>query len=224
MSGWWVADLFNQAGGPVLLVSWVVWVIGSIVLHELGHGYAAIWQGDDTPRELGHMNLNPLVHLGTMSLIAFALIGIAWGQMPVRPHNFRSRHGEALVAAAGPLVNVLLAIVAAGGVLLVIVFGSSLPGSSVLPDNLLNFFRLGIALNIALVLFNLLPVPPLDGSRILGDLVPSFNRLWQGDHAQWAGLAVFAGIFFFGGSLLFGTGFTVADWVIDQMIVITRGP
>ena len=58
---WWVAELLRDS--PMLLASWVVWVIGSIVLHELAHGWAAIRQGDDTPRALGHMTWNPIVHM-----------------------------------------------------------------------------------------------------------------------------------------------------------------
>ena len=79
--GWWVTDALSVS--PVLLISWVVWVIGSIVLHELAHGWAAISRGDRTPIERGHMTWNPLIHMGGMSLLVFAVVGIAWGMMPV---------------------------------------------------------------------------------------------------------------------------------------------
>ena len=78
MQGWWVHKLY-YGDGPVMLAAWVFWVIFSITLHELGHGWAAIRQGDETPRETGHMTWNPLVHMGPWSLAMFALIGIAWG-------------------------------------------------------------------------------------------------------------------------------------------------
>ena len=90
----------------------VVTVIISIVLHELAHGWAAIWQGDDTPRIAGHMTPDPMVHMGGMSLLMLALVGMAFGAMPVNPRNFRSRYGDALVSAAGPAMNFLLAMVA----------------------------------------------------------------------------------------------------------------
>ena len=110
-SGWWIADYW-QAGQTVLLASWIIWVIVSICLHELGHGIAAIWEGDDTPRRTGHMTFNPLVHMGAYSIVAFLLIGFAWGLMPVNPHNFRHRRwGDAIVAAAGPAVNLILAFI-----------------------------------------------------------------------------------------------------------------
>jgi hypothetical protein len=88
-----------------------VWVIGSIVLHELAHGWAAIRLGDTTPRDLGHMTWNPLVHMGGFSLVVFAVIGIAWGMMPVDPSRLRGRYGDALVALAGPAMNIVLAAV-----------------------------------------------------------------------------------------------------------------
>ena len=72
----------------------VVTVIISIVLHELAHGWAAIWQGDDTPRQMGHMTADPMVHMGGFSLLMLALVGIAFGAMPVNPRNFRSRYGS----------------------------------------------------------------------------------------------------------------------------------
>ena len=90
MTGWWMSDMW-QNGQSVELVSWVWWVIFSICLHELGHGVAAIWEGDDTPIRTGHMTWNPLVHMGGMSLLIFALVGFAWGLMPVNPGNFRHR-------------------------------------------------------------------------------------------------------------------------------------
>ena len=89
----------------------VITVIISIVLHELAHGWAAIWQGDDTPRLQGHMTADPMVHMGGMSLLMLVLVGFAFGAMPVNPHNFRSKYGDALVSAAGPAMNFLLALV-----------------------------------------------------------------------------------------------------------------
>ena len=69
---WWVHSAY-ESGGIVLLFSWAFWVIFSIVLHELSHGWAAIANGDNTPRELGHMTMNPVVHMGWMSLVFFAI-------------------------------------------------------------------------------------------------------------------------------------------------------
>ncbi len=99
--GWWAAQLWQTS--PVLLISWVFWVIASITLHELGHAWAAIRLGDDTPIHTRHMTVNPIVHMGPMSLIAFALLGFAWGSMPINPSRLRGTHAHAIVAAAGSL-------------------------------------------------------------------------------------------------------------------------
>ena len=84
---------------PVYYVSVVVAVVVSISLHELGHGIAATWQGDDTPRVTGHMTLDPTVHLPPFSWFLLLFAGISYGLMPVNPSRFRSRYGSALVAA-----------------------------------------------------------------------------------------------------------------------------
>ena len=153
----------------------VVTVIISIVLHELAHGWAAIWQGDDTPRQMGHMTADPMVHMGGMSLLMLAIVGIAFGAMPVNPHNFRSRYGDALVSAAGPAMNLLLAFIAltALAVWFKITGGMAKTGTI---HNAQEFLWTFGYINIALALFNLVPVPPLDGSRILGNFVPAYGR------------------------------------------------
>ena len=89
-----------DSGGLAAVLGWVFWVIFSICLHELAHGWAAIWQGDRTPRETGHMTMNPMVHMGGASLIVFALVGIAWGLMPTDPSRYRwGRRGRIQAAA-----------------------------------------------------------------------------------------------------------------------------
>jgi Zn-dependent protease len=200
MDGWWVAREWEES--PVSLVSWVVWVIGSIVLHELAHGWAAIRAGDRTPIDSGHMTWNPLVHMGQTSLIMFALVGIAWGAMPVDPSRFRGRYDDAKVAFAGPAMNLVLfgiAILAAVGAF---IFEPRL--GDPLGHNVFVFCITGAYLNLALMFLNLLPVPPLDGSRILGSFVPGFNRFWTGEQAPIIGLVAFIAVFFFGGRYVFG--------------------
>ncbi|MEL6741620.1 MAG: hypothetical protein AAFP26_13265, partial [Planctomycetota bacterium] len=82
--GWWIGDaLSDPTRGAVWVVAWLVWVVVSITLHELAHGWAALKLGDTTPRDLDRMTFNPLVHMGPVSLVMLVIIGIAWGQMPV---------------------------------------------------------------------------------------------------------------------------------------------
>ena len=166
---------------PVYYVCWLTAIVLSVTLHELGHVFAALRQGDDTPRLLGRVTLDPLVHMGWASLITAALLGIAWGVTPVNPNAFRSRYGRAIVAFGGPLVNLLLALIAFTALALMARHG----GPDVAKGNNLWFFvmMLGI-LNLLLFLFNMLPIPPLDGATILGNFWPGFDRLRYLPEAQ----------------------------------------
>ncbi|MAT82556.1 MAG: site-2 protease family protein [Phycisphaerae bacterium] len=201
MTGWWVHNAFVN-GGAIMLVAWIFWVLFSITMHELAHGWAAIWEGDMTPRELGRMTANPIVHMGGLSLLVFAAIGIAWGMMPVNPSRFRHRRwGDAIVAAAGPAMNILLAFacLTASGV------WAGLSGPP--PTNEVEpswqeqgqlFLLIGGWLNLVLCLLNLIPVPPLDGSRILASCSWKIRELYRHPQAQFAGLFLFLLIFWGG--------------------------
>jgi len=211
--GWWVAE-YVQAGEIPLLLSWVFWVILSITLHELGHGVAALWEGDTTPRDLDRMTMNPLVHMGPWSLLMFALVGIAWGVMPVNPHRFRHRRwGEFIVSGAGPAVNVALAILCVIGLGVWSTYGPIGSGNapSALFDNVWTFFMIGGTLNIVLVAFNLLPIPPLDGSTMLKSLSTGYARMMQNPQAQMFGLFIVLALLMVGG---FGYLFGLAEWLI----------
>jgi len=198
MGGWWITDLLNDPSinGQVWVVSWTVWVILSICLHELAHGWTAIRLGDDTPIVTGHMTWNPIVHMGMFSLFVFAFIGIAWGQMPINPSKLRGRYAESVVAVAGPMMNLVLAILAL--VLLIIWVPltqgqiiSSVTISEPLASNMQTFLHLGAMLNIVLMLFNLLPVPPLDGGHILMDISPRYREVIFSDNGRWIALGIF---------------------------------
>ena len=185
MGGWWVHDLY-QSGRLVELLSWIFWVIGSITLHELAHGWAALWQGDDTPRRLGRMTANPIVHMGPWSLLMFAVIGIAWGVMPVDPSRFRwGRRGRVVVSGAGPAMNLALALVVY--IALVIWMGTGPQGTTVY-RNITVFLFTGIWLNLILAIFNLLPIPPLDGASVLSGLSLRMYQFFQSQRAQLLGM------------------------------------
>ena len=169
---------------PVFYVSSVVALILSITLHELAHGWAALRKGDDTPRYLGHMTPNPITHMGPIGFFAVFLLGIGWGAMPVTPSRLRGKYAEAFVAFAGPLMNLLLALI---GLTILAIWIKSAPTSSLSPFhvNLREALWYFGHINVALFLFNLAPVPPLDGSRILADVYPPYRRwLHENEHAQ----------------------------------------
>lgn len=191
-TNWWglsIMQLFTEmfpgvpGVGKVALAAWLLWVILSITFHELGHGFAAIRCGDDTPRLTGHMTLDPVRHMGTLSFVMLAVVGIAWGMMPVNPSNFRRRHDDALVALAGPLVNVaLVALCLAGAVAARLLMS----GNAEIYVFVVCF--IGLQLNIVLAIFNLMPIPPLDGSRILASYVPSLRAVIYTPQAAVVGL------------------------------------
>ena len=152
----------------------LVVLILSIVLHEVAHGYAAFKLGDPTAKLQGRLSLNPIVHLDPMmsvilpGLLFFSGSPFLFGAakpVPYNPYNFTDqKYGEAKVAAAGPAANILIALV----------FGLLIRFSDVLslPNAFVELSFGIIVLNIFLALFNLLPVPPLDGSKILPVFLP----------------------------------------------------
>jgi Zn-dependent protease len=228
MGGWWISELMNNESinGQVWVVSWVVWVVISICLHELAHGWTAIRFGDLTPRHAGHMTWNPMVHMGMMSFGMLLFLGIAWGAMPVDTTRLRGKFSETLVLAAGPGMNLLLAVVS---LLLLILWRPLAAGELVgsvqigdpLAENLAVFFFLGAKLNIVLMLFNLIPVPPLDGGRILMDRWAWFRGMMYTENGRWFSLIAFIFIFMTAGKFLFLAGelaaFIPAELAWDSM-------
>ena len=210
---WWVSRAYQQ--DPYLLVSLLVWVPLSISLHELGHGIAAIREGDDTPVREGRMTLNPMVHMGLPSLVVFLMVGMAWGVMPVNPYRFRhGRLGEVLVAAAGPLVNLLLFGLT---LTLLAIWETYFESSSAFYHNLKTFLRSGGMLNALLLLFNLLPLPPLDGATVLSGISRTARRWLELPEVRNYGFFVLVFLVWFagGGQLLWDTAEIMADGYRD---------
>jgi Zn-dependent protease len=191
MPNWWVTDALEQ-GGPPFLFAYIIWVIVSITLHELAHGWAAVAKGDNTPIVTGHMTWNPLVHMGLPSLLMFAVTGMAWGLMPIDPSRMRGKHADAWVALCGPLMNFGLAVVCIIGSAVVMKLA---PGgvrglkTDTTEGAVLLFFAFGCWLNIGLGLFNLLPAPPLDGSRIAASYSRQYRDLAETAGGQFGGMA-----------------------------------
>jgi Zn-dependent protease len=159
------------ASDPLLFFRIVVILIVSITIHELAHGVAAISQGDDTPQTAGHMTLNPVVHMGVPSLVFLCIAGIAWGQMPVNPSKFRTPgQSNIIVSAAGPLSNFGLALIA-------IIVLKMIAGVGFNTFMSAEFLALFAHTNLILFLFNLLPLPPLDGFHIASEVFPELKKL-----------------------------------------------
>ncbi len=153
-------------------------VLMAVTFHEVAHGYVANWLGDPTARLAGRLTLNPLKHLDILGVLVFLVTRmIGWAKpVPVDPRYFRDpRRGMMLVALAGPATNFLLAVAFALAFRAVEAGAAGIaPGSAAFRvlEPLAYMCAAGVTVNLALGLFNLLPVPPLDGSNILAAFLP----------------------------------------------------
>lgn len=155
---------------PISIVFSIIVLVMSVVIHEFSHGYVAELLGDPTPRMQGRLTLNPLKHLelfGSVIVpIITALSGFAFGwAKPVEwnPYNVKNRRwGELLISIAGPGSNILIAVI----------FGMTIRFSSLFSGTFLNLAAYVVVINIVLAVFNLIPIPPLDGSKVLFAIMP----------------------------------------------------
>ena len=158
-----------------LLVS-IPGVLVAITFHEFAHGFAAYKLGDNTAKNEGRLSLNPLDHLDPIGTLMLLFAGFGWGKpVHVNPSNYTRKmsmeKGEAIVSVAGPLTNIVLAFV------LALIYGTLIKfASTFLLSTVGNIIQLiiasAIAINIGLGVFNLIPLPPLDGSKIIMPLLP----------------------------------------------------
>ena len=156
-----------------MLILSIIFLVLAITVHEYAHALVADKLGDPTPRAYGRLSLNPLKHIDIFGLLAVILIRIGWGKpIPIDSGNFRHpKRDEILVSLAGPASNLILA-------LLLSLILKTIPLST-LPTLLISSF---IQLNVLLAVFNLLPISPLDGSKIFLGLLPTETSiLWQKD-------------------------------------------
>jgi Zn-dependent protease len=163
---------------PVLLVS--------VVLHEVAHGWVALRQGDDTALRAGRLTLNPMPHLDPIGslVVPMALLFLpgsvlfGWARpVPVNPRNFRDyRRGDILVSLAGVAVNLILAVVCVAVMVGAVWMARLLPTLDPVADVVYRMAGLGVILNLILAVFNLVPLPPLDGSHVLYHALPRSLR------------------------------------------------
>lgn len=202
---------------PQFFLAVCITVVLSICVHELAHGIVAIWHGDRTPIETGHMTLNPAVHMGAMSLILLLVAGIAWGQMPITPSRLHGRYARSLVALAGPASNVLLAAIALTTLGIWQRFTDGEPSAIIAlrsMEYLLGVFGL---VNITLAIFNLIPIPPLDGSNLLAGLNPDIDEFMQNMRRNGQAMIAFLVLFAVAGKFISPLanhiGVEYLDWV-----------
>ena len=203
---------------PVLLFS--------VIVHECAHGYVAEWWGDPTARMLGRLTLNPLPHIDLfgsilvpgMLLLSGSGVLFGWAKpVPVTPENFRDRRmGDITVSLAGPASNVLLAL----GLAVVLGLARLFAGADGIPEAVFALCTYGILLNLVLAVFNLLPIPPLDGSHVVANLLPRPAAYTYRSLGQYGLLIVFLLMFIPG---LLGTIFLPARVATELLVRAAMG-
>lgn len=206
---------------PIFIIIFIIILLLSVILHEVMHGFVADRMGDPTARHQGRLTLNPLPHIDPIgSILVPALLFLShspflfgWAKpVPYNPHNLRDqKHGDAKVAFAGPATNLVIAII----------FGMIIRfGIDTLPVAFIGISAVITLLNMVLAIFNLIPVPPLDGSKILFSFLPvRFYHIQRTMEQYWfvsLGILIIFIYFFLGGiiitlfELLTGAPFAVA--------------
>ncbi|MFH1632343.1 MAG: site-2 protease family protein [bacterium] len=165
--------LFNS---PAIAIVWIVVIFLSITVHEFAHAYMANRKGDPTAAQAGRLTLNPIAHIDPIGLIPLLLLGFGWAKpVPFNPYNLKDPKKDAVhIALAGPFANLLLA-VAAALALRGLASAGMLASSSLLPV----FLVLLVIINLFLLFFNIIPVHPLDGSKLVDALLvkPQHQKL-----------------------------------------------
>lgn len=188
-----------------------------ITFHELSHGFVAWRLGDDTAKKAGRLTLNPLRHIDVMGLLMMALIRFGWAKpVPVNMYKFKNpKRDMAITALAGPLSNFLLAFV------LMLAFGLLWPPllGNAWGEVLLYFLYTTAFLSVYLGLFNLVPIPPLDGSKIFFSFLPdrAYERLMRYERY---GMLLFVVLIILLNRLEMNPLYTAANFVFDKLTVL----
>jgi Zn-dependent protease len=190
---------------PVAFVLLAGALVGALALHEYAHALAADLQGDRLPRAMGRLTPNPAKHLDPLGTVCILLVGFGWGKpVEFRPQALSSkRFGAAIVALAGPLMNLALALLAAFAfVPLCNADAACLAGDASDGAPLVRFAGVFMAINVLLAVFNLVPLPPLDGSRLLTIFLPPSKQKVIFFLDRYGFLILLALVFFGGTTLL----------------------
>ena len=194
-------------------------LVFSLTFHEFGHAFVAKYFGDDTAERAGRLTLNPIAHIDPFGLLMVALVGFGYAKpVPTDPRNFRSKRADLWVAAAGPAMNLLLAVVVWNGFLLLraadVDFAFT-AGAELLVSLL-------VLINLLLMVFNLVPVGPLDGHYILPHLLPRrlamAYRYYNARYGAWALLALI--VLQLLGVPVFSTVMTVAQGLLPWVTFV----
>lgn len=202
-------------------------LLTTIPIHEAAHAYVADKLGDPTARYQGRLTLDPMVHFDLIGSLALILTGIGWAKpVPINPNNFKDRKkGMALSAAAGPAANIILAAIS----LIIaksIIYISYGFGANTVLSTLLTIFRSMCFINISLAIFNLIPIPPFDGSRIFNYFLPDrfYFKIMEYERYIFLGLLLllWSGILSLPLNFLSGIIFNILDKITFFVDIIGR--
>ena len=186
-----ISSIIQYAQNPMELLALLLTLPGVIIaitFHEFAHAYVADKLGDDTPRRQGRVTLNPLAHIDPVGFFMLIFVHFGWGKpVEINPTNFNRKRSmakqEMLVALAGPLMNIIIALI-----LTIILFAINTfaPSFTITMTGLIIslVLQMAISVNIGLGIFNLIPLPPLDGSKIFINILPYKANTWFQDNIQ----------------------------------------
>ena len=197
--------------GPDLIFRLFALIL-ALVVHEFGHAVMTLWLGDDTPKKQGRVSLNPLSHLDLLGLLMVLYVNFGWAKpVMTNPNRYRlsPRFGMIIVAIAGPFMNFILAMISIA--ILNALFLTAAPNNV-----LMTLFSMMASINISLMIFNLIPIPPLDGWNIIGNLLPRsvLRSSFIANYARFAPFFLFIFIIFpFSSQLIVSTISAVFGWM-----------
>jgi Zn-dependent protease len=190
-------------GADFMLEQTIIYAVIMLIcfpVHECAHAFAAYKLGDDTAYRMGRLTLNPIKHLDLFGTILMLFTGFGWAKpVPINPNNFRNKRvGFALSALAGPVSNLILAYIFM--ILFRIAVGISPPYVNDVGHAVLLTFRTGVTINVMLAVFNLIPIPPLDGSRVFSVALPesTYFKLMRYERISFLVLIALSYLPFFG--------------------------
>lgn len=198
---------------PIMFFAWAVALVIAISVHEFAHAAMATYLGDPTAKLQGRLTLNPLKHLDPWGTLLLLFAGFGWGKpVPFNPYNLRDqRVGPALVSMAGPGANLVMVVIFS----LILKHLYPLTGLGV-ENALYQFLYVLILINAVLMTFNLIPIPPLDGSKLLFAVLPASLENVKYFLEKW-GFIILIGLIFFAGGL-FSRLFYLIISLIDKFI------
>lgn len=205
--------IFQLFENPIAFFAWVAALVVAISVHEFSHAFAANLLGDPTAKMQGRMTLNPLKHLDVYGTLLLLIAGFGWGKpVPVNSYNLKNpRSDSAIISLAGPFSNFVMIVVF--GLLLRFVYPLFGLGET---NMLFEFLYTLILMNTLLMTFNLIPIPPLDGSKILFAFLPPSMEEIKMFLEQWGFLILLGLVFFASG--VFSSIFSFAIGLINQFL------